>query len=50
MPQQRVCVPQKVSKHDLYKELIAKGVEDGCLTKKEIRETVVQCQKVKPGC
>jgi RNA polymerase primary sigma factor len=46
MAEQRVCVPQKVCKHDLYKELLAKGVEDGCLTKKEIRETVTQCHKV----
>jgi len=46
MAEQRVCVPQKVCKHDLYKELIARGKEDGCLTKREVRETVVQCWKV----
>jgi RNA polymerase primary sigma factor len=46
MSQQRVCVPQKVCKHDLYKELIARGKEDGCLTRREIREIVIQCQRV----
>jgi len=46
MTDNRVCVPQKVSKHDLYKELLERGKEEGALTRKEVRETVIQCHKV----
>ncbi len=46
MQQDRIFVPQKVCKHDLYKEMIERGKDDGFLTRKEIRETVCVCQKV----
>ncbi|HEX9745194.1 MAG TPA: sigma-70 family RNA polymerase sigma factor, partial [bacterium] len=46
MPQRQVPVPQKVCKHDLYKDLLEKGREEGILTKREVRDTVAQCQKV----
>jgi len=41
-----VPVPQRVCKHDLYKELLTRGREEGWLTRKDVRETVSQCQKV----
>ncbi len=46
MLQARVCVPQKVCKHSLYKEMIVRGKDYGFLTRKEVRETVAQCKKV----
>ncbi len=46
MPQRPVSVPQKVCKHDLYKQMLARGKEEGWLTRKEVRETVKQCQRV----
>ena len=46
MPDRQTIVPQKVCKHDLYKELLSRGKENGWLTRKEVRETVRQCQKV----
>jgi len=46
MPERQTIVPQKVCKSDLYKELLSRGREKGWLTKKEVRDTVKQCQKV----
>jgi len=46
MPQRRVLVPQKVCKHDTYKDLLDRGKDNGWLTRKEVRETVHSCQKV----
>jgi len=46
MSQRRICVPQKVCKHDLYKSMLEKGMEDGWLTRKDVRETVANCWKV----
>lgn len=46
MSERRAAVPQKVCKNDLYKEMLEKGMDDGMLTRKEVRETVAQCQKV----
>ncbi len=46
MPQRRVIVPQKICKHEDYKDMVLRGKENGWLTKKEIRETVKSCQKV----
>jgi len=46
MPQRRVSVPQKVCKNDIYKAMLADGKDRGWLTKKQVRETVRQCQRV----
>ena len=46
MLERRVLVPQKVCKHEEYKKLLARGKEDGWLTRKEVRDTVKACQKV----
>jgi len=46
MPHRRVLVPQKVCKHESYKDLLDRGMDNGWLTKKEVRETVQSCQRV----
>jgi len=46
MLERRVLVPQKVCKHELYKDMVARGRESGWLTKREIKDIVKSCQKV----
>ena len=46
MHERSMLVPQKVCKHELYKLMLVRGKDQGWLTKKEIRETVKQCQRV----
>jgi len=46
MPERPVLVPQKVCKDERYKDLLARGRHKGWLTRKEVRDTVRQCQRV----
>ena len=46
MGKMKITVPMKVAKDPLYKDLINRGQDDGCLTKKEVRETVRKVKKV----
>ena len=46
MGKTKITVPMKVAKDPLYKDLINRGQDEGCLTKKEVRETVRKVKKV----
>ena len=46
MGKSKITVPMKVAKDPLYKDLINRGQDEGCLTKKEVRETVRKVKKV----
>ena len=46
MGKSKATVPMKVAKDPLYKDLINRGQDEGCLTKKEVRETVCKVKKV----